>query len=255
MCIRDRSTQSTGESKTMGCDGKESGFKGRDDQGLMLASAMPRACSEQQERVHYFKLYATITTNLAPLTALSLYWAVRYCSPTQYAAQQIKLEFIYAHNLSWVFACWYVVFLTRLYLAINANGARAPARLDRPDQHVYKIMARSGELSSAPCVLMDNTGAAGRFNRAQRAAANMDESIAVYLSGLLLVAAVFGPVALLLAGANAFGRVKFAHAYKADHRQRLAGFTPSMLSEQVSASLVGLVAVKGVLGTVWPWLL
>ena len=35
-------------------------------------------------------------------------------------------------------------------LASNANGARAQARLDRPDQHIYKIMAREGAMASKP---------------------------------------------------------------------------------------------------------
>ena len=51
--------------------------------------------------------------------------------------------------------------------SINANGARLPAKLDRPDQHIYQIMAEKGPLANAPYVLMATTGAAGRFNRAQ----------------------------------------------------------------------------------------
>ena len=69
-------------------------------------------------------------------------------------------------------------------------GARAPARVDRPDQHIYKIMASDGSLKDAPNVLMATTGAAGRFNRAQRAVFNMDETLPLVLANTFLAGAI-----------------------------------------------------------------
>jgi hypothetical protein len=72
----------------------------------------------------------------------------------------------------------------------------------------------------------------------------MDEGLAGLLAGLLLTAFVFGPVALVLALANGYGRFRYANLYKLDKEQRLAGFIPAQLAEQVVAGLVGLVAIK-----------
>ena len=224
-------------------------FANRDERGLVKTPTRP--ADEAAERVFYFKLYATWMTSVGPALAWLLYWALGQLAPAARARCDAKLELVREHELGWVYATWLVVFFARTYLAINANGARAAARLDRPDQHVYKIMAnpaegsdRSRQLADAPYVLMENTGAAGRFNRAQRAAANMDEGLAGLLAGLLLTAFVFGPIALVLALANGYGRFRYANLYKLDKEQRLAGFVPAQLAEQVVAGLVGLVAIK-----------
>ena len=50
------------------------------------------------------------------------------------------------YQLGYVFLAVWIVSYTRTFLAILANSARAAARLDRPDQHVYKVMAASGAL-------------------------------------------------------------------------------------------------------------
>ena len=48
----------------------------------------------------------------------------------------------------------------------------------------------------------------------------------------------------MLALANGYGRFRYANLYKLDKDQRLAGFVPAQLAEQVVAGLVGLVAIK-----------
>ena len=121
-------------------------------------------------------MYGTLVGVYAPAIALGVYVVGAFVLG-QKEIYDKKFAFIHEYSLGYVFLAHYIVYLTRLYAAINCNGARSPARLDRPDQHIYRIMAKQGELSSAPYVLMANTGAAGRFNRATRAAANMDESI------------------------------------------------------------------------------
>ena len=42
-------------------------------------------------------------------------------------------------DLGWAFLAWYVVYLARQSVAINAAACRAGARCPRPDQHVYRI--------------------------------------------------------------------------------------------------------------------
>ena len=114
-------------------------------------------------------------------------------------------------------------------------------------------MAESGPLADAPYVLMATTGAAGRFNRAQRAAFNMDEAMPIFLSGLLLQASVFGWVGLLPALLFSYGSITFCNLYKESSKRRGAGFMPRIIGESLSAGLVGVVAIKGVLGPLMPF--
>jgi len=182
---------------------------------------------------------------VAPVLSWSVYAIVK--SFNLVSRLDDKFDLIHSWQLGYVFAAWYIVFLTRTYMAVNANGARAPARLDRPDQHVYTTLPGGAR------VLMASAGDAGRFNRAQRAAANMDESLPGFLTGALLVASVFGPVSLLLCVLNGFGRVRFANLYKQSCEARGAGFMFCVLAEQVSAGLVGVCAIKGILGPSVPF--
>ena len=76
------------------------------------------------------------------------------------------------------------------------------------------------------------------WNRAQRACFNTDESLPVFLSGLVLVALVYGPVAVALAAVNAAGRVAFARLYTESADAREAGFLPAIVAEHLSAALV-----------------
>jgi uncharacterized MAPEG superfamily protein len=141
-------------------------------------------------------------------------------------------------DLFWLYGAWYICFAARAYCTINANATRAPARLDRPDQHVYRVAA-TGQV-----VLMDNEGVFGRFNRAQRACANADETLPMFITGLLLQGFVTGPLALCLALLWAFGRTSFARLYTKSLEGRGAGFLPAVVAEHVSAALVLLIAVK-----------
>ena len=57
---------------------------------------------------------------------------------------QVKFHFLRQYQLGYVFLAAWLIGLARAAVALLANSARAAARLDRPDQHVYKIMDASG---------------------------------------------------------------------------------------------------------------
>mmetsp|Transcript_1268 Transcript_1268/g.1359 ORF Transcript_1268/g.1359 Transcript_1268/m.1359 type:complete len:110 (+) Transcript_1268:160-489(+) len=106
-------------------------------------------------------------------------------------------------------------------------------------------MSSSGPLKDAPYVLMANTGAAGRFNRVQRAVFNTDESLPGLLINTVLASAVFGPVILLPLLLYVYGRVSFAVKYKNSLKARGAGFLPSMIGEKWMEGLILFSAIKG----------
>jgi len=163
-----------------------------------------------------------------------------------------KFEFLHKYELGYVFLCVWIMSLARGRLMINANSMRAGARVDRPDQHVYKIMDASAK-SDAPYVLMANTGAVGRFNRAQRGIFNTDEAMPLFLVNTILAGAVFGPLVLVLTALAAAGRVTFGLGYTENPSGRGKGFMMSMIGEQWTAGLVLLIAIKALAGNRIPF--
>merc|ERR1719382_1418206 len=123
-----------------------------------------------------------------------------------------KFAFLHDHDLGYVYLAVYLIGLGRARLTINANAMRDAARLDRPDQHVYKVMDPKGA-KDAPFVLMANTGWVGKFNRAQRGAFNTDEVLPMVLVNTVLAGCIFGPVVVFTALLGACGRAKFALGY------------------------------------------
>lgn len=220
----------------------------RDARGLIPSG--PAISSEAEARARYYRVYGKLTMVQAPVIA-ALVLGLLTQVPGQSARLAARLAFVHEHDLGAVLACWYIVYSVRLYMNINANGARAPARVDRPDQHLYQVAG--GE--DAPYVFMAEHGAAGRFNRAQRAAFHMDESLALFLSSLLVVAALCGPLGLGIGAVYAFGRVNFAEQYKASVATRMANGTmyAIFVSEHLAAALVGGAALKGLLGPALPF--
>eukprot|EP00594_Rhizosolenia_setigera_P020013 CAMPEP_0178980998 /NCGR_PEP_ID=MMETSP0789-20121207/26812_1 /TAXON_ID=3005 /ORGANISM="Rhizosolenia setigera, Strain CCMP 1694" /LENGTH=150 /DNA_ID=CAMNT_0020671483 /DNA_START=141 /DNA_END=590 /DNA_ORIENTATION=+ len=86
-----------------------------------------------------------------------------------------KIQFLHQNDLHYVYISVYMVYLARLALVVNANGARAPTRLGRPDQHIYQVVGEDN--SKQALVMMASDGVNGRFNRAQRGVMNMDEGL------------------------------------------------------------------------------
>ncbi|CAE7763418.1 unnamed protein product [Symbiodinium necroappetens] len=218
-------------------------FADRDEMGLKpLSDSTPKAAAEMKKYVGLLLVYVPILSQI-------LAWPT-YFVAGRYLGQQdmydAKFHFIYEYQLGYVFLAVWLVGMTRTTITILANGARAPARVNRPDQHVYKIMANSGPLKDAPYVLMANTGAVGRFNRAQRSMYNTDESLPMYLMCTMLAASVFGPIVLLPLLLTAYGRITFARLYIESLTARGAGFLPSMIGEKWTEGLVLLCAIKGI---------
>jgi len=221
----------------------EDEFADRDEMGLRpLTDSTPTAAAEMKKYVGLLLVYVPIISQI-------LAWPTYFVAGRYLGHQDMydaKFHFIYEYQLGYVFLAVWLVGLTRTIITILANGARAPARVNRPDQHVYKIMANSGPLKDAPYVLMANTGAVGRFNRAQRSMYNTDESLPMYLMCTMLAASVFGPIVLLPLLLSAYGRITFARLYIESLTARGAGFLPSMIGEKWTEGLVLLCAIKGI---------
>eukprot|EP00440_Ansanella_granifera_P016034 gb/GFBE01017418.1/.p1 GENE.gb/GFBE01017418.1/~~gb/GFBE01017418.1/.p1 ORF type:complete len:235 (+),score=48.80 gb/GFBE01017418.1/:1-705(+) len=221
----------------------EDEFKDRDAMGLQPAT--DKTPSEAVETKKYVKMLLIVI----PLIGQVLAWTLYFCCAELFGQKEIydkKFAFLSEFQLGYVYLCVWILAITRASVVVNANGCRAPARVDRPDQHVYKVMAATGSLKDAPYVMMANTGPQGRFNRAQRGVFNMDESLPLLLTNTVLAAGVFGPVVALLCLLVAYGRVSFALKYKHDVKGRVAGFMPAMIGEKWIEGLLLLCAIKSI---------
>mmetsp|Transcript_34435 Transcript_34435/g.88327 ORF Transcript_34435/g.88327 Transcript_34435/m.88327 type:complete len:236 (+) Transcript_34435:52-759(+) len=224
----------------------EDEFKDRDAMGLQPQTEKTQ--TEEQELCKYFKMLVVAMPIAGQVFAWSSYLILTKLLGME-AALNTKFAFIHEHELGYVFLAVWLVGYTRAVIVTNANAARAPARVDRPDQHVYKVMAASGPLKDAPYVMMAGTGPQGRFNRAQRGVINTDEALPLLVPAVVLTSSVFGPMIALLILLWAYGRITFAFKYKESTKARVAGFLPAVVAEKWIDGLVLLCAIKGIFYT------
>ncbi len=202
---------------------------------------LEKAVAEESEMRGYQKRFLKLIIVQAPIIAWSIYFATTkiLLSQSSLDIMNSKLEFIKKYELHYVYISVYMVYLARLILVTNVNGARGPTRLGRPDQHIYQVVG------TKDLVLMATKGVHGRFNRAQRGILNMDEGLPLFAAGTLLVAPVFGQVVcFFLVPLYAYGRVKMAFDYKESKEVRLGGFMLAMIAEHGMFGFVGLIAIK-----------
>jgi hypothetical protein len=175
-----------------------------------------KARTEDYMRNKYTKQLTMVVLVQGPIIGWSLYFINKaLISEESQAIMEAKFKFLQVYQLHYLYIAIFMAYLTKLPLIVNANGSRSPARVDRPDQHIYQVVG------TKQLVLMATDGVYGRFNRAQRGSVNMDESLAQFLANSLLVAPVLGTIACyFLLPMYAYGRISFAHAYKVDKTKR-----------------------------------
>merc|ERR1712028_326304 len=223
----------------------EDEFEGRDGQGLQpVESGKKPEDARAEAEAKYFKMIFGVVPVIQLVLASATYAAMYYMLGFSQTLDS-KFAFLRAHDLGWIYLAVAIIAFGRARLVINANANRAGARVDRPDQHVFRTMD-SKAAADAPYVLMANTGDAGRFNRAQRGVFNTDESMPAFLVNTVLAGAVFGPVVVLVALAAVYGRVKFGLGYTEGVKGRLGGFLPAMVAEGLMAGLTLFIGLKTV---------
>lgn len=227
---------------TMGSDrGKNTGKEAPPGPSFL---PLEKAKSEKALRSHYTKQFLTVVLAQGPVIAWGLYGILKILlSSESLTIMNQKFDFLYHYELYYVYLAVFLIYLSKLAMTMNANGARAPTRLNRPDQQIYQVVGTDN------MVLMATEGANGRFNRAQRANFNMEEGLPLFLTNTILVSAVLGPlVSCFLVPMYAYGRIRFAHDYKESCKARTSGFLYSMIAEHGMAALVVLIAVKAIAG-------
>lgn len=223
---------------------QENEFENRDEQGLKTGEA----ATEKAET----KKYCVMLLLVVPAIGQALSWGIYFLCDKALGMHDLmdkKFSMLNENQLGYIYLAAWIIAMTRACLIVNANGARSPARVERPDQHVYKVMSAAGKTSAKePYVMMATTGPQGRFNRAQRGVFNMDEALPLVVVNILLAGFVFGPVIVVVCLLIALGRVIFGLKYKESLKARTAGFLPAMVGEKVLEGLVLLCAIKSIGG-------
>ena len=200
----------------------EDEFKGRDAQGLQPRKKdgpADDAAAAAKAQAMYMKMIFGFVPVIQIVLATVTYLIASLVLGKK-AQLDEKFAFLHTYDLGYVYLAVYIISMGRSRLTINSNAMRAGARIDRPDQHVYKIMDPNGK-KDAPFVLMTNAGWAGKFNRAQRGAFNTDEALPMVLVNTVLAGCVFGPIVVATAQCRSAGRVqKMCDGHNAFGRRR-----------------------------------
>eukprot|EP00446_Apocalathium_sp_SHHI-4_P061209 CAMPEP_0177424038 /NCGR_PEP_ID=MMETSP0368-20130122/72223_1 /TAXON_ID=447022 ORGANISM="Scrippsiella hangoei-like, Strain SHHI-4" /NCGR_SAMPLE_ID=MMETSP0368 /ASSEMBLY_ACC=CAM_ASM_000363 /LENGTH=219 /DNA_ID=CAMNT_0018894165 /DNA_START=73 /DNA_END=728 /DNA_ORIENTATION=+ len=168
------------DSDSTDVSGDEQASPGVDARGIPLKSDYP-------EGLPVPALYAIFTTVFTAICLGIAFAIYKFGSTEKYDK---KIEVLTAYDLGWVYLVMFAVKLGMFGININLGVARKAAKVNVPDQHVYKVHT-PGDASPLGFVLMESEGDLGRFNRAQRAYMNYLESAPLFFVYVLLAGFVF----------------------------------------------------------------
>ncbi|CAJ1386693.1 unnamed protein product [Effrenium voratum] len=191
------------------------------------------------DKVNFFVMFPTFT---AAFTIPGILGGVAAFYHKSSAVQ--KVELVADYSLGPLYVAMFLVRIIFSFIQSNLADARRNTGINVPDQHAYKVVTGS---AAGSLVLMDDEGAFGRFNRAQRGVQNVWEnvfplSIEVVLTGLVFPWTVAGLLCLF-----ALLRAKASISYA--EKGRMARISGNMASNICGASIAGLTLAIGVYAT------
>jgi uncharacterized membrane protein YecN with MAPEG domain len=192
---------------------------------------------ENKSNTFTFLFFSTVIPNLL-VAGVTAYAVFNGGSLTSFSRKRVKT--LVDRSLGPLLLGLWMLNLTHMMMQALIIDARGSTGCKAPNQHIYKVMS-TGEL-----VLMDEDGANGKFNRAQRGHANMAESAFVFLLAVLPIAYVFPWTAAVLVFMFAFTRWLFASSYTKKPEAREAGFALFFLVKETG---FGMILFLGVYAT------
>ena len=153
-----------------------------------------------------------------------------------------KLALLAEYDLGYLYLTAIILNLSQLAMGINVGEARKHCKVHNPDQHIYEVKGAEG--SKLGYVLMDNEGVNGKFNRAQRAVANFNESYPQQIFYILLAGFVYPKEVMIISSVMGVGRVAMALGYTGYVNGRLGGFLISKFAGNFLECLVGITAYQ-----------
>eukprot|EP00667_Euglena_gracilis_P020257 EG_transcript_21897 len=207
---------------------------GRDASGLPLRAD---AADFPQPLAGFYLVMNLATLGLGQAAAWPIYLA--------FSSNRVEAKFslLAEYQLGWLFLVPFLLRSTLTVLNTIAGVWRKEAKVNPPDQHVYKVFTAAG-IAPLPYVLMAEEGALGCFNRAQRAAQNYVEYLPGMVGYVLLAGFVFPLPVFVCTAVYVSARMMMASQYIQVSKSRMRGFVLSNASVTVVEGLLLLTAGK-----------
>jgi len=202
-----------------------------DEKGIPLKGSYP-------ENPSVFVLYTIMNSVFTSIIGPISYFTIVKGNDTATA----KLELLAQYDLGYLYVAVLLLKLGQFAMGVNVGAARKICKVHPPDQHVYQVKGAEG--SKLGYVLMDCDGDNGRFNRAQRAVQNYNETFPQVLIYIAFAGFVYPKEVMILTGVYSTARFISAVGYTSSTGGRLGGFISSNLVVHSLESLVGMIAYK-----------
>jgi len=144
-----------------------------------------------------------------------------------------RIAMLSGMDLKPLYAIPLIFYLTQSFAVFHAAIYRCLTPLNNPNQYISKVMNKN-----EPYVLLEEEGDAGKFNRAQRASANVQETAALVLSTALMGGFVYPYPMAGLFTAYCGARVLYMKMYTSDAEKRGPGF--GLSQHLIFPTMVGL---------------
>lgn len=183
-------------------------------------------------------MYSAMTTIFSCIMGTVAFYAI----VKDNAAADAKISLLAQYDLGYLYAALIVLRVGQFLMGVNAGHARKYCKVHPPDQHVYEVKGAEG--SKLGYVLMDQEGVNGKFNRAQRAVVNYNETFPQTALYIVAGGFVFPKEMLVLVSIYSAARVMMAVGYASSVKGRMLGFMISNLTGSLLEVLVGIIAYK-----------
>jgi len=194
-------------------------------------------------KANLFVVYAMLQTVFTVIGAGVGFAIVTVSAP---AGVLRRLDVIGEYDLGALYLLLVCMFYTFHMISANMGTHRRETRVNVPDQHAYRVYGPGQPWDSA-LVLMNDDGDFGKFNRGQRALANFEEMLPMFLAEAMAAGFVFPWVVMTMGIVACLGRLKGAVDYARDRKARTKG---NMLSFFMHGMINGLVLFVGIMAIV-----
>jgi len=147
-----------------------------------------------------------------------------------------KIAILSEYDLGYLYLAAYILKLGQTIMGVNLGSVRKESKVNVPDQQVYQVKGAEG--SKLGYVLLEYEGVVGKFNRAQRAVQNYNETFPQNVLFILLGGLIYSKEVMVLVTIFAVARCVSAIGYTCSVDRRLPGFIFSNLSITVIEALV-----------------
>mmetsp|Transcript_73806 Transcript_73806/g.144867 ORF Transcript_73806/g.144867 Transcript_73806/m.144867 type:complete len:225 (-) Transcript_73806:214-888(-) len=208
-------------------------IEGRDENGVPLKSDYDGMCPAPNSlHVLYTKLFFIFAS-----VGVAIGFGLWHFAMSKLVREKIG---VLAHyELGPLYFGLFALKYTFQMISANMGTARRACKINLPDQHVYRVF---GGPANGATVLMDPEGAFGEFNRAQRALANLEELLPLFLVEVAVVGFVFPLFTTAVVIVFSIARFIGARGYTSSVKGRMSGNITSML---VAGMLDGMLFLIG----------